>query len=194
MQDRIPTKPNRYAVYDDAHNFVRYEYHERADEPTQTGDALNKANLLPDDVATALGLSGNPQVKDGLIALNVLANSKAKIEFGSYVGTGVSGSNNPNSLTFERAPRLLVFYAAWTKSTSISTLRWLISNAGTLVDTTWLTTSYVKNAPPYYTTGDAMYSKKSADGKTISWYNSGSVGSGTQLNDADKTYYYFTII
>ena len=51
MLDRVPTKPNRYAVYDENHNFLRYEYHERADEPTQEGDPLNKANLLPDDDA-----------------------------------------------------------------------------------------------------------------------------------------------
>lgn len=67
MLDRVPTKPNRYAVYDENHNFLRYEYHERADEPTQVGDALNKANLLPDDVATKLGLQGNAQVKDALL-------------------------------------------------------------------------------------------------------------------------------
>ena len=69
MKDRIPVKPNRYAVYDDDHNFIRYEYHERADEPTQVGDALNKANLLPDDVAVALGLdpANNPQIKDALL-------------------------------------------------------------------------------------------------------------------------------
>lgn len=71
MVDRAPTKPNRYAVYDDEHNFLRYEYHERADEPTQVGDALNKANLLPDAVATALGLTGNPQVKDALNKLSL---------------------------------------------------------------------------------------------------------------------------
>lgn len=70
MLDRVPTKPNRYAVYDDSHNFIRYEYHERADEPTQVGDALNKDNLLPDAVATALGLTGNPQVTDALAAIN----------------------------------------------------------------------------------------------------------------------------
>ena len=70
MVDRAPTKPNRYAVYDENHNFIRYEYHERADEPTQAGDALNKANLLPDTVATALGLTGNPQVKDAMAKLS----------------------------------------------------------------------------------------------------------------------------
>ena len=102
MQDRAPTKPNRYAVYDDAHNFLRYEYHERADEPTQEGDALNKANLLPDEVATALGLTGNPQVKDALEKLKTLVDigiSRAQIATGSYTGTGTYGSGNPVVLT-----------------------------------------------------------------------------------------------
>lgn len=76
MQDRAPTKPNRYAVYDDAHNFLRYEYHERADEPTQEGDALNKANLLPDEVATVLGLTGNPQVADAFNKISTFGVSK----------------------------------------------------------------------------------------------------------------------
>ncbi|HHW90925.1 MAG TPA: hypothetical protein GX745_08505 [Clostridiales bacterium] len=43
--DRLPTKPNRYAVYDDSHNFIRHEYHERADEPLVEGSPLNKAKL-----------------------------------------------------------------------------------------------------------------------------------------------------
>lgn len=68
MQDRIPTKPNRYAVYDDAHNFVRYEYHVRADEPTISGSALDKDNILPDNLATSLGLdpADDPQPKDAI--------------------------------------------------------------------------------------------------------------------------------
>jgi hypothetical protein len=117
MQDRASTKPNRYAVYDDAHNFIRYEYHERADEPTQAGDALNKANLLPDAVATALGLPGNPQVSDALAKVKILidnnttlANSKARIDTGSYVGTGVYGDSNPNTLTFPERPIMLLIF------------------------------------------------------------------------------------
>ena len=94
MKDRVSAKPNRYAVYDDAHNFLRYEYHERADEPTQVGDPLNKANLLPDTVATSLGLTGNPQVKDALLSLNTLSSTKAKIETGSYTGTDVFGASD----------------------------------------------------------------------------------------------------
>lgn len=92
MQDRIPTKPNRYAVYDDEHNFVRYEYHERADEPTQTGDALNKDNLLPDDVAAVLSLTGNPQVKDALLALRQWRLIQIYDKAGAYT-FNVPGSN-----------------------------------------------------------------------------------------------------
>lgn len=77
MTDRQPTKPNRYAVYDDAHNFLRYEYHERADAPTQEGDPLCKATLLPDDVAMALGLTGSPQVANALSKLSGAALRKA---------------------------------------------------------------------------------------------------------------------
>lgn len=73
MQDRAPTKPNRYAVYDDDHNFLRYEYHERADEPTQEGTPLTKATLLSDTTAAQLGLSGDPTVDDALGKLSAAA-------------------------------------------------------------------------------------------------------------------------
>ena len=91
MVDRAPTKPNRYAVYDENHNFIRYEYHERADEPTQVGDALNKANLLPDAVATALGLTGNPQVKDALMRVAPWRLLQAYTVAGSYTFTVPEG-------------------------------------------------------------------------------------------------------
>lgn len=77
MQDRVPTKPNRYAVYDDKHNFLRYEYHERADEPTQAGDPLNKNTLLKDATAAKLGLTAAAVPDD---AFNVL-----------YIGVGKYG-------------------------------------------------------------------------------------------------------
>ena len=79
MKDRIPTKilangAIRYGVYDDAGTLLRYEYIKSEDEPTQEGDPLCKATLLPDDVATALGLSGNPHVKDALARLSTSVN------------------------------------------------------------------------------------------------------------------------
>lgn len=53
----------------------------RADQPTEAGDALNKANLLPDDVVAVLGITQeNPQVKDALLAKPYVT--------GTYVGDG----------------------------------------------------------------------------------------------------------
>lgn len=77
MKDRVSTKilengAIRYGIYDEAGNLLRYEYIRPEDEPTQEGDPLNKANLLPDAVATALGLTGNPQVADALNKLGDL--------------------------------------------------------------------------------------------------------------------------
>lgn len=56
MRDRIPTQvldngAIRYAVYDEQGNFLRYEYMLAADEPTDEGTPLNKANLLSDDTS-----------------------------------------------------------------------------------------------------------------------------------------------
>lgn len=78
MTDRVPTQilengAIRYAEYDSSGNFVQYRYLLPADEPTQAGTPLNKANLLTDATATELGLSsGAPTVND---ALNVLSNT-----------------------------------------------------------------------------------------------------------------------
>lgn len=76
MKDRVAAKPNRYAVYDDNHNFLRYEYHERADNPTEVGTPLSKGTLLADETAAALGLAGDATVNDGLAKL---ASERAKI-------------------------------------------------------------------------------------------------------------------
>ena len=109
MVDRAPTKPNRYAVYDENHNFIRYEYHERADEPTQEGDALNKANLLPDTVATALGLTGNPQVKDALLKLSGATFKKAILsDVILNIGTALSTATRWQSIAYGNSKFVMI--------------------------------------------------------------------------------------
>lgn len=90
MQDRAPTKPNRYAVYDDSHNFLRYEYHERADEPTQAGTALNKATFLSDLVAALYGKDASATPNDIFALIQPSLAAKSKYITGSYVGTGTA--------------------------------------------------------------------------------------------------------
>ena len=62
MKDRVGTEvlangARRYANYNSEGVLQGYMYLLLADEPTEVGTALNKANLLSDATATALGLS-----------------------------------------------------------------------------------------------------------------------------------------
>ncbi len=177
MKDRIPVKPNRYAVYDDDHNFIRYEYHERADEPTQVGDALNKANLLPDDVAVALGLdpANNPQVKDALLKVkdaSDLAETKAVIETGSYTGTGTYGISNPTSFTFANVVPEFVYIMLKDAPTYNTALMHISGGGGT-----------VNASNPAQ-----QFLRVSIVGKKISWYTS-NADAQNQLNSNNGVYH-----
>ncbi len=98
----------------------------------QLATALNKANLLSDETAAALGDVNTPDEALGKLAKGVLVgegnaltdilgslitlpsaqlDSSVEIETGSYVGTGTYGSSNPNSLTFGLEPKLV--FVAW---------------------------------------------------------------------------------
>lgn len=71
MKDRTPTQvlangAIRYGIYDSKGTLLRYEYIKPEDEPTQDGTPLNKANLLSDDTAAGLGLTGDPTVDNAL--------------------------------------------------------------------------------------------------------------------------------
>ena len=173
MKDRVPTKPNRYAVYDDAHTFLRYEYHERADDPTQVGDALNKANLLPDTVATALGLTGNAQVKDALEKIKTLvdtaqttANGRALIATGTYIGTGTYGVSNPTIITSDFPIKMIALGILDTSETS----RILEQQALFNLSACTLGGAYVRMRLPL-TAVEYIHFALSSDGKTVRFYS-----------------------
>ena len=96
--------------------------------------------------------------------------NRARIEVGSYVGTGTYGSSNPNSLTFGFEPKIILFdnAGAWPfinpKQTSIYDL------IGT-------TDSFVVNI--------------SWNGKSVSWYSD--KNQSYQLNKKGETYHYIAI-
>ena len=74
MKDRVGTEilengARRYANYNSEGELQGYMYLLLADEPTEAGTALTKANLLSDATATALGLSGDPTVNDAFAKL-----------------------------------------------------------------------------------------------------------------------------
>jgi hypothetical protein len=87
MKDRVSSKvldngAIRYGVYDENGNLEKYQYMKLEDEPVEEGSALNKANLLPDEVCAALNLSTDAEVKDALSELlsNIGSTSDALTE------------------------------------------------------------------------------------------------------------------
>lgn len=75
MKDRVPTYPGRMKLTDVNTGVVTYVDMELADQPIEDGTPLNKANLLTDATATALGLDplDDPSPDD---AFDQIANEK----------------------------------------------------------------------------------------------------------------------
>lgn len=123
-------------------------------------------------------------------AIRAVVSSGAKIATGSYVGTGKYGSGNPNSLTFEFAPKLLFITQKQGEGNF-----WGADDIGrNPIDCSILTTSYTAGlgfSSVSRSDGLSGYAKKTEDGKTITWYHSGNADS--QANYAQYTYYYFAI-
>ena len=65
MKDRVPRYPGRVQLTPVPGQANTYDL-VRADDPAEPGTPLNKASLLQDNTATALGLSGDPTVNDAL--------------------------------------------------------------------------------------------------------------------------------
>lgn len=150
-------------------------------------------------LASALGISGG-----------------AKVATGYYVGTGTTGVGNPNSLTFDFAPKVVMildYHLVTLSSGAIDPECYLLTfntNSVTTssaslyrfaVFTEALTTEFAQGVG--FVRGllnPLAYAKKSADGKTIWWYggtadqqlNTGPVVSGSTVRQ-EWRYYYLAI-
>lgn len=67
MKDRVPANPGRVLITPEDGSAAFYATMTRADNPTQEGDPLNKANLLKDATAALFGL-GDTAVPDEVLA------------------------------------------------------------------------------------------------------------------------------
>ena len=98
----------------------------------------------------------------------------AKIEVGSYTGTGTYGSSNPNSLTFKFVPQT-VFISP--RDENISVYFWGANNF-------------------YHPGQNGNYAANlatSVSGETMSWYAQSGTSGDYQLNRNQGTYYYLAI-
>lgn len=107
----------------------------------------------------------------------------AKIATWSYTGTGTSGVDNPNSLTFDFAPKVLMMLDISNGIVIPGDGRIYTEFAETL------TTTYQSSRGFCSGSSGTNYAKKSSDGKTIYWYcASSSAGATYQCNVSGKVY------
>lgn len=143
-------------------------------------------NLLSESTASLYGKESTATVDQILSTINTLiknaqttANSKSKIVYGTYVGTGSAGPSSQNVLQFDFEPKLLLVVS---KSNFIGIFFYPIKGFVLEYKTPG---SNVETASKLTTTW----------GKTVKWYNEPSTVNPSyaiarQLNDSGETYYY----
>ena len=106
MQDRVSANPGRVLITPESGD-AYYATITRADNPSVEGTPINKNTLLKDATASLYGLSNTAvpdevfsNIKSLINSLNSSVSQKARIQSGSYVGTGTGGSENPTGITF----------------------------------------------------------------------------------------------
>lgn len=141
-----------------------------------------------------LSLPGSPN--DAANKQYVDEHAGARVILGSYVGTGKSGKSNPNQITLAEPFKLLCIYGIQhTDSyTSISD-----SDICNIIPSSIIPTEYTSGfgfGMGYNYNPRNTYGKKSADGKTFSWYYdlSPSGAESVQFNQSGTVYHYYAIV
>ena len=112
---------------------------------------------------------------------------KARVQVVSYVGTGTYGSSNPNSLTFDFVPKVVMYLGANKdngNTQSSTTKRAMFQKE--------LTINYVSGFGfSLDSSGYPGYGKRSTNGKTFYWYTTGAARH--QLNESSYIYYFLAL-
>ena len=124
----------------------------------------------------------------------------AKVVTGRYVGTGKTGKNNPTEISLPKPFKVLCIYGMQypdsyydiypTDSTGTGQTCNIISGSS-------IPTEYTRYFGFFYSSKPSdSYGKKSADGKTFSWYYdlTPSSAASVQLNKSGTIYHYYAIL
>lgn len=132
---------------------------------------FTKDETLTSSTAALFGL-GADAVPDDVLAY--LGKYAPKIATGSYVGTGTAGSSNPNSLTFDFDPQLVIITGQY----SGSQIAWPLL--------------FMRNNTTAFEMGEGAYTcKVTWNGKIVKWYST--ENAGRQMNYDGRKYYYVAI-
>ena len=191
MKNRVPANPGRVLITPEDGSAAFYATVTRADNPTEEGDPLSKETLLNDATAVLYGLDATAVPDEVLAAARSListaqstADSRSKIETGSYIGTGTYGSDNPCSLTLPFPPKFGVIASRWS-------IGFYLSGS----DSMWV---MVYNSSYNSNRHDVGSLTASEADSTVQWYTAGlttangltSASALFQLNVSDETYDY----
>lgn len=147
--------------------------HDHAAGDIKTGVLpIERGGTGANTAAAALEALGVPAAVSGLIA----ESGAARIQVGSYVGTGTNGSANPNTLTLSFDPKLVIVKA------QASNYHLLIGVRG--ATQTWINYPTSSNFSAYSAIlvwGD----------KSVSWYTQN--GANRQLNESGVNYFFVAI-
>lgn len=121
----------------------------------------------------------------------------SRVILGSYVGTGKTGKSNPNQITLAEPFKILCIYGMQRPDSYQS-----IDNSGTgetsvIIPGSIIPTEYTSGFGFFYSSNSRdSYGKKSADGKTFSWYYNytPSDAATVQLNLSQVVYHYYAIV
>lgn len=109
----------------------------------------------------------------------------ANVAYGSYVGTGASGSSSPNTITFPFEAKVVYIYG---RSSSGGSLEDPASMACPIAPVYMFGTNYNNASGFTFSSGNPCTIKKSYDGKTITWYTSSNANA--QGNLSGYTYFW----
>ena len=170
---------------------------------SQIPDVYSKTDTITATTLSQLGLSANKLPNDAFQQIKTLidnvqtsTDSKARIQIGSYVGTGTYGANNPCTLTFDFAPNIVAIFAKHSEYGYGGDVLSLEDNfsATFIKDVTFSTMEWFNSSKVYYHTVSWVNNK-------LSWYSFGRDQYGqtlpgnseAQLNKEAVIYYYYAI-
>ena len=162
---------------------------------------MQSAPFLPlagGTMAGAITLSGPPTNENHAVNKRYVdEHAGARVILGSYVGTGKTGKSNPNQITLAEPFKILCIYGMQSNNYYKS-----IDNSGTgetsvIIPGSIIPTEYTSGFGFFYSSNSRdSYGKKSADGKTFSWYYNytPSDAATVQLNLSQVVYHYYAIV
>ena len=123
----------------------------------------------------------------------------ARVILGSYVGTGKTGKSNPNQITLAEPFKILCIYGMQSNNYYKSIDGYGNGETSNIIHSSIIPTEYTNGfgfGMGYNYNPRDTYGKKSADGKTFSWYYdlSPSGAESVQFNQSGTVYHYYAIV